>query len=268
MESLWKLARQHGLFVIEDAAHATGAHYRGYPIGGSTPRNGWHSDAVAFSFYATKNLSVGEGGMVTCSDEELLESMRILCLHGISKDAWSRYTERGRWHYEVVECGFKYNLSDIQSAIGIEQLRKQENFLEMRKQIVRFYNEQFASIEELELPYDSREHRHAWHLYSLRLNLKRLRIHRAEFIEKLRERGVGTSVHFIPIPEHPYYVRFPELAPCHCPRAMELYPRLVSLPLYPDLSMREQAAIAESVKSIVHRHKRKTTYATRAAVVA
>jgi len=123
MDAIWQLARRHGLFVIEDAAHAVGSRYRGFPIGAGDPSARINSDAVAYSFYATKNLTTGEGGMVTTHNQALEEQMKILCLHGISKDAWNRYSDRGNWHYDVVSCGFKYNLSDIQSAIGIHQLR-------------------------------------------------------------------------------------------------------------------------------------------------
>lgn len=252
MRHIWEMARESNLFVVEDAAHATAAHYNGWPVGAGDPRSGWSSDAVAFSFYATKNLATGEGGMVTCHRSELLERMRVLCLHGISKDAWNRYTEKGNWYYEVVECGFKYNLSDIQSAIGIEQLRKQERFLQLRAAHARFYNQEFSSIEELEVPQESPHGRHAWHLYPLRLNLEKLAITRGEFIENLRQHGVGASVHFIPIPLHPAFAGRPELAAAKCPQAMALYDRLVSLPLYPDLSQQEREAVVAAVKAIVH----------------
>ena len=132
MDPIWRLARKHGLFVVEDAAHAVGSHYRGYPIGAGHPPSALHSDVVAYSFYATKNLTTGEGGMVTTHQQRLDERMRTLCLHGISKDAWNRYSERGNWYYDVTVSGFKYNLSDIQSAIGIHQLRKQERFTAAR----------------------------------------------------------------------------------------------------------------------------------------
>jgi dTDP-4-amino-4,6-dideoxygalactose transaminase len=259
MDAIWAIARQNGLHVIEDAAHATGAHYKGRPIGASD--GAARSDAVAFSFYATKNLSTGEGGMVTCHDEGLHQQMKILCLHGISKDAWNRYTERGRWFYEVVDCGFKYNLSDIQSAIGIEQLRKQEQFRNIRESHARFYDEQFADVEEVELPAKSHENRHAWHLYVLKLNLQALAMSRDDFIESLRDRGVGASVHFIPIPEHPYYSQRPGLSASYCPNALALYPRILSLPLYPSLSADELAHIVDSVKAIIYKTKRQRAFA-------
>jgi dTDP-4-amino-4,6-dideoxygalactose transaminase len=184
-----------------------------------------------------------------------------LCLHGISKDAWNRYTERGRWFYEVVDCGFKYNLSDIQSAIGVEQLRQQETFRAKREEYARFYQNEFAQLVEIETPESSREGRHSWHLYVVRLNLNMLETSRDEFIEELREMGVGTSVHFIPIPQHPYYSQQLGLTPDQCPKAMALYPRILSLPLYPDLAPDEIEYIAASVKSIVHRTKKRKIFA-------
>jgi dTDP-4-amino-4,6-dideoxygalactose transaminase len=140
MDAIWRLARKHNLHVVEDAAHAAGSRYRGTPIGGG------QSDAVAFSFYATKNLSTGEGGMVTTGSQQLNERMRTLCLHGIDKDAWNRYSEKGSWFYEVVACGFKYNMSDITAAIGIHQLRKLDKMNARRAEIAALYNRAFGSL--------------------------------------------------------------------------------------------------------------------------
>jgi len=265
MRSIWKMARDRGLHVIEDAAHALGARYEGSPIGAGSATGGLHSDAVAFSFYATKSLAIGEGGMVTCHTPDLMERMRVLCLHGIGKDAWNRYGRNGSWYYEVVAHGFKYNLSDVQSALGIAQLRKQERFVEIRAAQARLYAELLAGVEEIELPPDApfskQASRHAWHLYPIRLKLEKLKITRSDFIEKLRERGIGASVHFIPIPLHPAYARLPYVDPESCPKAMELYERLVSLPIYPDLSREQIEHIASSVKAIVRAARRKRTLA-------
>jgi len=258
MDSIWRLARKKGLHVIEDAAHAVGTHYKGHPIGAGHPESGYRSDAVCFSFYATKNLTTGEGGMVVTHDEKLFSQMKVLCLHGISKDAWDRYTEKGNWYYEVVSCGFKYNLSDIQSAIGIHQLRKLENFIEARARQARFYNESFANFPEVETPADNPPDRHSWHLYTLRLNLDMLEIDRAEFIRELRRRNIGTSVHFIPIPLHPAYRSFAQLPRNHCPRALELYRRVISLPLYPAMTEAQLEHVAAAVKDIVVAHRRES----------
>jgi dTDP-4-amino-4,6-dideoxygalactose transaminase len=254
MEEIWRLASRLGLFVIEDAAHAIGSHYHGVPVGGGLPAAGLRSDAVAFSFYATKNLTTGEGGMVTTHSEDLLERMRVFCLHGIDKDAWNRYAEAGNWYYEVKEIGFKYNLSDLQAAVGIHQLRRQEEFIARRTQVAGYFHEQFQPLEEVEIPASYADCRHSWHLYVLRLKLEKLRLSRNEFMAKLRELGIGTSVHFIPIPMHPAYREWSGRQENHCPRAMELYPRLVSLPLYPAMSDAEVERVAAAVRQVVREH--------------
>ncbi len=256
MNAIWALARQHGLFVIEDAAHAAGTHYQGRPIGMTSSEQGEDSsDAVCFSFYATKNMTTGEGGMITTPRESLEARMRMLSLHGMNRDAWKRYSERGNWYYEVVDTGFKYNLTDIQSALGIQQLRKLDSFIDIRARYADIYSQVFRELREVELPAAPAGVRHAWHLYVLRLNLERLNIDRAEFIEELRRRGVGASVHFIPIPLHPYFSRMP-LAQRACPRALSLYPRIVSLPLYPAMTEEQVHYVAETVKDILLSNRR------------
>ena len=258
MDAIWDLARRYDLRVVEDAAHAIGSRYKELPIGGGVLSERRCSDVVAFSFYATKNLTTGEGGMVTTHREALLEKMRILCLHGISKDAWNRYSEKGNWYYEVVECGFKYNLSDLQSAIGIHQLHRQEKFIEVRTRYAETYNKVFAGMDEVDLPPDDSSCRNSWHLYALRLNLEKLDINRDEFIQLLRKKGIGASVHFIPIPLHPYFAEFAQLPHNQCPKALELYPRLVSLPLYPEMTMDQVAYVSSIVREICqHAKKRK-----------
>jgi dTDP-4-amino-4,6-dideoxygalactose transaminase len=250
MNEIWDLAHKHGLFVIEDAAHAIGSIYRGSPIGssGSELRS---SDAIVFSFYATKNLTTGEGGMITTPLDWLNESMKSLSLHGITKDAWNRYSENGSWYYQVSTNGFKYNLSDIQSAIGIHQLRKQEQFIQTRTYFASMYNEAFGDMPELELPPDHSVCRHNWHLYSLRLNLEALEIDRDEFIRQLHMKGIGASVHFIPVPLHFYFAAYADLPQNSCPRALALYPRLISLPLYPTMTELQVRQIIDAVKQIV-----------------
>jgi dTDP-4-amino-4,6-dideoxygalactose transaminase len=256
MDAIWALARRHGLFVIEDAAHAAGTHYHGRPIGMTSPDQGEDSsDAVCFSFYATKNMTTGEGGMITTPRESLEARMRMLSLHGMNRDAWKRYSERGNWYYEVVDGGFKYNLTDVQSALGIQQLRKLDSFIEIRARYADIYKQAFEDLKELELPPAPAGVRHSWHLYVVRLNLNRLNIDRAGFIEELRRRGVGASVHFIPIPLHPYFARMP-LAQRPCPRALGLYPRIVSLPLYPAMTEEQVRYVADTVKGILLSHRR------------
>jgi dTDP-4-amino-4,6-dideoxygalactose transaminase len=248
MQAIWEAARAQNLYVVEDAAHATGSLYQGVPIGGG------ESDAVAFSFYATKNLATGEGGMVTTNSEQLYDRMKILCLHGISRDAWDRYSEKGNWYYEVVECGFKYNMSDIMAAIGLVQLRKLEKMTARRIEIAGLYNEAFREIPELQLPPDRADSRHCWHLYILRLNLDRLTIDRAQFFNEMRDRGIGCSVHFIPIPLHPYYRKVLEMRD-PCTRALAEYPRLLTLPLYSRMTDDDIQRVIEAVRDVVTHFK-------------
>jgi len=250
MNAIWDLAERHGLFVIEDAAHAAGSHYRGRPIGAAASQGGRASDAVVFSFYATKNMTTGEGGMITTASQPLAARMRMLSLHGMSRDAWNRYSGAGKWYYEVLEGGFKYNLMDIQSALGIHQLRKLDSFIQTRARYANIYHEAFAGNEELEVPPDSPHVRHSWHLYILRLRPQLLNFTRQEFIDELWKRGVGTSVHFIPIPLHPFFAKLP-LSGRNSTRAVNLYLRSVSLPLYPAMTERQVHHVADSVRDIL-----------------
>ncbi len=239
MEEIAALAREHGLRVIEDAAHAAGSRLGGRPIGSCE-----YSDVTAFSFYATKNLTTGEGGMITTNDSALAGKIRLLRLHGIARDS-------AGWAYEVREPGFKYNLSDIHAAIGLHQLRKLEGFVAARTEFAAMYDRAFADLPELEPPPRRDDCRHSWHLYTVRLNLDRLALDRTGFIRALRQRGVEASVHFIPIPLHPFFRAHAALPQNHCPRAAELYPRLVSLPLYPGMTADQVARVAGAVREIV-----------------
>jgi dTDP-4-amino-4,6-dideoxygalactose transaminase len=250
MDELWQLAKRHRLLVVEDAAHAVGTHYRGHHLGAVGASE---SDAVAYSFYATKNLTTGEGGMVTTNREELFLRMKCLALHGINRDAWNRYSEKGTWFYQVLEVGFKYNLSDLQSAIGIQQLQKLERFTARRRELASRYQRAFAAIPELECAPEGEEGRHAWHLYLLRLRLGRLSIGRDEVLAQLRERGIGISVHFIPVSLHPVYQDLGLRNPC--PKAIAMYERMFSLPLYPAMTDEQVDRVIGAVSEIVREHR-------------
>jgi len=243
LDAIWEIARARKLFVLEDAAHALPARYKGRYIGsGNNP--------VAFSFYATKNLTTGEGGMLT-GDPEFLDRARIIALHGMSRDAWKRYEKGGNWYYEVILPGFKYNMTDIQAAIGLWQLRKLDRLQARRQEIVARYNEAFASEEALEIPVCRPEVKHAWHLYVLRLRLEMLKIDRNRFIEELRARNIGTSVHFIPIHLHPYYRQKYGYKPADFPIAYSNYLRILSLPLNPKMSDQDVDDVIEAVLDVV-----------------
>jgi dTDP-4-amino-4,6-dideoxygalactose transaminase len=244
LSSLRGIAEAHGLYVVEDAAHAVGSCYRGAPIGTG-------SDAVAFSFYATKNMTSAEGGMVTTSRRDLDQRIRLLSLHGIDSATWKRETKRRSWQYEVIEPGFKYNLSDLHAAVGLAQLRKLESFVAARRQLAHYYHSKFRHVEELELPAGADDPGHSWHLYSLRLRLEKLRIDRDEFIEELNHRGIGASVHFIPIPLHRAFA----VLTGDARRALELYPRLLSIPIYPSLDEKDAEFVAAAVIEVARANR-------------
>src|SRR5712692_2422565 len=228
LDALRALASVYRCAIVEDAAHALPACYKGQPIGaGRNP--------VAFSFYATKNLTTAEGGMLT-ADPEFLAQARVVSLHGMSRDAWKRYGRGGSWFYEVVLPGFKYNMTDIQAALGLWQLRKLEQFQQRRREVVSQYNSAFVDEPALELPVTRPEVEHAWHLYVLRLRPEALRIDRDRFIHELTDRNIGSSVHFIPIHLHPYYRDRYGFTPASFPVACSNYQRLLSLPLNPGLT--------------------------------
>lgn len=248
MDSIHALARDHRLLVLEDAAHALPAAYRGRTIGsGANP--------VAFSFYATKNLTTAEGGMLT-GEPAFVERARVLSLHGMSRDAWKRYDKGGSWRYEVLAPGFKYNMTDIQAALGLRQLRKLAAFEERRREVVRLYAEAFRGAEALELPVERANVAHAWHLYVLRLRAGVLRIGRDQFIEELAARNIGTSVHFIPIHLHPYYRDRYGYRPASFPVAYDSFQRMISLPLNPRLADQDVADVIAAVRDVVRRYRR------------
>ncbi len=254
MDPLWETARRHGLAVVEDAAHALPARYRGRLIG-APAGDGALANAVAFSFYATKNLTTAEGGMLTGSPE-LIERSRVLSLHGMSRDAYQRYSAEGSWRYEVVAAGFKYNMTDIQAAMGIHQLRRLPATQGRRREIVAQYRQAFANREELDLPVKRDHVDHAWHLYVLRLKAGTLKIDRARFIAELKELNIGASVHFIPVHLHPYYRDKYRFGPTDFPVAYREYERMISLPLFPRMTDRDVADVIEAVETIIRRHRR------------
>jgi len=248
MDAILAIARKYGLKVIEDAAHALPAAYRGRSVGTI-------GDITCFSFYATKTITTGEGGMITTDNDEYAERMRIMSLHGISKDAWKRYTAEGSWFYEVLYPGYKYNLTDIAASIGIEQLKKCRRFCDARTTIAAEYSEAFADLAELSPPVWRPEVDHAWHLYVVQLDQARLSISRSEFIEALKRAKIGTSVHFIPLHLHPYY-RAEARAPMALPRATAAYERIVSLPIFPSMTPTDVGDVITTVRATINASRR------------
>ncbi len=257
MDALLELAQQHHLAIVEDAAHALPARYKGRLIGAAfnSPFALRPSPLTCFSFYATKNLTTAEGGMVT-GEADLIDRARIWSLHGMSRDAWKRYGTVGSWYYEVVLPGFKCNMTDIQAALGLQQLHKLPQFQERRREIARQYQAAFAAMPELQTPTERPEVESAWHIYALRLNLEQLRIDRAQFIQELAARNIGTSVHFIPNHLQPYYRDKYGYQPEDFPVAYREYQRLISLPLNLRLSDADVEDVIEAVKDIVATYRR------------
>jgi dTDP-4-amino-4,6-dideoxygalactose transaminase len=256
MDPILDIARRHKLAVIEDAAHSLPASYRGRMIG--APADGANRDVtnlVAFSFYATKNLTTGEGGMLT-GPPDLIDQARMWSLHGMSRDAYKRYTAEGSWFYEIQFPGFKYNMPDVQAAMGIHQLARLPQMQRRRREIVDQYSEAFAGMERLERPVERAHVESAWHIYAIRLHLDRLSIDRSGFIDELRHRNIGSSVHFIPVHIHPYYRNKYGFAPERFPVAFGAYERLVSLPLSPMLTDDDVADVIEAVEDILEKNKR------------
>jgi perosamine synthetase len=248
-DSILEIARKHDLRVIEDAAHALPAGHRGRRVGTL-------SDITCFSFYATKTITTGEGGMATTANPKWADRMRVMSLHGISKDAWKRYTASGSWYYEVESPGYKYNLTDIAAALGIVQLKRAEDFRKARQRIADRYNQAFADLPEIERPAIRPDAQHAWHLYVIQLELERLRIGRNAFIEELKKKNIGTSVHFIPLHLHPYYKWAFDYKPSDFSRATAAFERIISLPIFPGMTDAQVDRVIEAVRSTGRENRR------------
>jgi perosamine synthetase len=249
MDALQDLALRRHLHIIEDAAHAFPAAYKGKRIGTL-------GSLTCFSFYATKTLTTGEGGMVTLFDREKARRIRILRLHGIDKDAWKRYTKEGFWYYEVVEAGYKYNLTDPQAALGLVQLKRADALHRERQRIASAYRSGFAGLEGVKPLRLHPERGHAWHLFIILLDLERLVIGRDAFIRELAQRGIGTSVHFIPLHRHPYYRDTFGLSASAFPGCEGAFQRQISLPIYPDMTREDVDYVIDNVRDVLETHKR------------
>jgi dTDP-4-amino-4,6-dideoxygalactose transaminase len=261
MAEIQALAQKHGMIVVEDAAHALPAFIRDdrkslWRTTGST------SPFACFSFYANKCITTGEGGMVTVHDAETAERIRMMSMHGLSKAAWTRFEARASWYYEIIEAGFKYNMSDVAAALGITQLAQVDVFCALRRRVAQLYSSGLASCEEmLELPVELENRKSAWHLYPIRLRLDQLEIDRAEFIENLKMRGITSSVHWMPLHLHPYYRRTYNCQEEEYPIASREWLRLVSLPIFPDMTTDEVGYVCDSIAAIGKKHVIKRYYA-------
>lgn len=257
------LAERHKLKIIEDAAHCCPAFFRKTEsrkqkaeISDAKEDMDWRpvgtgADISCYSFYANKCITTGEGGVACTDNDDYADRMRIMSLHGISRDAWRRYTAEGSWYYEIIAPGFKYNMTDIAAAIGIHQLKRADFLHRQRTELAGLYSRLLQDQDELIVPEQQPDRVHSWHLYVIRLKLERLKIDRAEFIAELQQRGIGTSVHWMPLHMHPYYRETYGYAPEEFPSARSLYSQIVTLPLYPDMTEHEVGYVCDSIKQIL-----------------
>jgi len=244
MDAIMAIAEKHSLVVIEDCAHAIETEYHGRPAG-------TFGDFGCFSFYVTKNVTTGEGGMILGRDEDRIARARILALHGMSKDAWHRFGDAGYKHYQVVECGFKYNMMDLQAAIGLHQLAKVDTHWQRRRAIWAFYQQALADLP-LELPAEPEtDTRHGFHLYTVMVDAARCRITRDGFLDAMNAARIGTGVHYLSVPEHPYYQQRFGWRPEQWPHAMRLGRQTVSLPLSPALTDADVERVIATVRRII-----------------
>jgi len=246
MDALVTIARRRGLMIIEDCAHAVETTYKG-------KQAGTFGNFGCFSFYVTKNMTTGEGGMILTTDERHADRLKILALHGMSKDAWRRFSDEGYKHYYVVECGYKYNMMDIQAAIGIHQLRRIQKNWERRQEIWATYQREFSGLP-LTLPAQPDEGtRHAYHLYTVLINPERTNLTRDQFIADMTAENIGVGVHYQSIPVHPYYQERFGWRPEDYPHSLRIGQQTVSLPLSPKLTDHDVADVIRAVHKVLHR---------------
>lgn len=250
MDPLFELARKHRLTIIEDAAHAVGTEYKGKRIGSL--------DTISiFSFHPNKNITTGEGGMVCTGDEELAEEISLMKFHGMSREAWKRFSASGTPNYDILIPGFKYNMMDIQAAIGIHQLPKLDGFIDRRRDIAEFYNRELADVPELALPqYATYQQRHAWHLYTPLVRIEKLTINRDRFMEELKKHNIGSGLHYKAIHHHDWYRKNMPAADAELPNASYASERILSLPLFPKMTDDDARDVVAAVKAVIAEHRR------------
>ncbi|MFQ5483566.1 MAG: DegT/DnrJ/EryC1/StrS family aminotransferase [Nitrospinaceae bacterium] len=249
LDALQDIAQRRGLTIIEDAAHALGARYKGRPIGS-------HGHPTAFSFYANKNITTAEGGMLTLDDDVRAEEARVLALQGISKDAWKRYTREGFAHYELQAPGYKFNMADLNAALGIHQFRKAARFQDIRNRYAALYDAALGTMEELEIFTPRAWAESARHLYVVALNLETLSISRDQFLNEMQSRGIGMAVHYRALHLQPYFRANFHYSLEDLPIASSYSERVLSLPLYPRMSGADVARVIETVEAVVRRFRR------------
>ena len=244
MDNLTEICNRYNLVLIDDAAHAISSQYRGTMIGNT-------GNLSAFSFHATKNLAIGEGGMITTNCDELAKRLKIVRHHGITKDAWKRQSRKDSWYYEVVEQGFKYNLSDIQAVLGLCQLAKLEKQFEIRNMIAKVYQNELGAVSQITLPKVPVDGKHAWHLFIIQLDCQHLNTDRSEIIRQLRTANIECGVHYIPLHLFPYYQETYGYQIGDFPSAESVYKQAISLPMHALLDSDDVRTVANALKQLI-----------------
>lgn len=255
IDEIKRFAETHKLWVIEDAAHALPSAWR--PAGATHWQFAGDNTAsvTCYSFYANKTITTGEGGMAVTNDEALADHIRLMSLHGLSHDAWGRFSGGGSWDYKIVQPGYKYNLTDIAAAIGRHQLKRAEEMRRRREAIAEYFFASLANVDEIDLPPVSEDRLHSWHLYPIRLKLDTLKVDRNQFIEELRSSGVGSSVHWRPLHMHPLYIERFGWQESEFPAATHLWNQIISLPIFSAMRPEEMAHVARVVKQVAGAHR-------------
>ena len=238
MDAIHSIAREHGLIVIEDGAHALGSVYKGKKVGSL-------SDMTTFSFHPVKPITTGEGGMIVTDNEDFYKKMILFRSHGITRDDSMMTRNDGPWFYQQFDLGYNYRITDIQCALGCSQMKKLDRFLARRKEIVARYNEAFADCDNIITPYQLSDTESGWHLYIVQVK----NCDRRQVFENMREKGIGVNVHYIPVYMHPYYQEH-GYENVHCANAEEIYSHIISLPLYPGLTFEQQDYVIDTLKSL------------------
>ena len=248
IDEIMEIAKKHNLIVIEDGAHSLGGEYKGKKIGSK-------ADMTMFSFHPVKPITTAEGGIIVTDNEEYYTKMKLFRSHGITREESLLLKNEGPWYYEQQLLGYNYRLTDVQGALGISQMDKLDSFIKRRREIVGFYNEQFAGMEEIKTPYEVEESNSGWHLYVIRLNLKTLTTGRREIFDALQKENIGVNVHYIPVHYHPYYQKL-GYEKGITPEAEKLYEEMITLPLHPNMSDEDAQDVVEAVKKVISYYRK------------
>lgn len=249
MDEILEIAEENDLYIIEDAAHAIDAEYKGKKIGNI-------SDLTIFSFHPVKNITTAEGGMVTTNNDDLNNKLLMYRTHGISIGAEKRFGKSGDYYYDMQCLGFRYNMSELHSSLGIQQLNKLESFQKRRREIVEIYNKELKSIEEIKIPYVAKNVKHSWHIYVIQLNLEKLRVDRDHIFKALREENIGVNVHYIPVHYHSFYRQKFGLKRGILPKVEWLFPRLLTIPLFPKMNNDDVYDVITAIEKVITYYKK------------